>query len=196
MLNKYGMHFPYFRSYPSDHALFAPALGPGEPMDDREKSLNSFMNGVRWSVDDWFEALLSRSGEFMPYVIVYTSDHGQNIVDDGTLGTHCRPRATRFEGMVPMIVFSNDAAVLERFHAVRRASDNKTSHFQVFPTLLGLAGYRESWVGDHYGASLGMRPEASPQFFVGDLHGRGSVRKWVSIFPAGADGPSGSTRAH
>ena len=185
MLNKYGMHFPYVRSYPGEYGFFTPALGPGEPMEDREKSLNTFMNGVRWSVDDWFRSLLSESGGFQPYVIVYTSDHGQNIVDDGTLGTHCRPRATRFEGMVPMIVFSNKEAILDRFEAIRQASYNRTSHFQVFPTLLRLAGYGESWVRSHYGASLGERPESSPQFFVGDLHGRGSVREWVSILPAG-----------
>ena len=187
MLNKYGMHFPYFRSYPTEYEFFTPALGPGEPMDDREKSLNSFMNGVRWSVDDWFKSLLSESGEFEPYVIVYTSDHGQNIVDDGTLGTHCRPRATRFEGMVPMIVFSNDTTILDRFETIQQASYDRTSHFQVFPTLISLAGYREPWVRSHYGASLSERPDSSPQFFVGDLHGRGSVRDWISILPAETD---------
>jgi glucan phosphoethanolaminetransferase (alkaline phosphatase superfamily) len=162
-----------------------PVLEPGEPMEDREKSLNTFMNGVRWSVDDWFRTLLSQRDGFRPYVIVYTSDHGQNIVDDGTLGTHCRPRATRFEGMVPMIVFSNDAAILDRFAATLPASHNRTSHFQVFPTLLDLAGYGPSWVSSHYGTTLGERPGTPPPFFVGDLHGRGSVRDWVSILPAG-----------
>ena len=188
MLNKYGLHFPYFRSYPHEREPFTPALGPGEPMADRERSLNSFMNGVRWSVDDWFRALLSQRDAFEPYAIIYTSDHGQNIVDDGTLGTHCRPRATRFEGIVPMIVLSSDAAILGRFAAVREASTDRTSHFQIFPTLLGLAGYPESWVASRYGASLGVRPDSPPQFFVGDLHARGSVRRWISIRPGGTGG--------
>lgn len=187
LLNKYGLHFPYVRSYPEEYGIFTPALGPGEPMENREKSLNTFMNGVRWSVDDWFRRLLSEGGEYRPYVIVYTSDHGQNIVDDGTLGTHCRPRATRFEGMVPMILFSNEAVLLDRFEAVRQASHNRASHFQVFPTLLGLAGYADPWVNSQYGPSLGEHPDSPPQFFVGDLHGRGSVREWVSILPAATD---------
>lgn len=156
-------------------------------MDDRQKSLNSSMNGVRWSVDDWFKSLLSESGEFEPYVIVYTSDHGQNIVDDGTLGTHCWPRATGFEGMVPMISLSNDTAILDRFEAIQQVSYNSTSHFQVFPTPIRLAGYGESWVRSHYGTSLSERPDSSPQFFVGDLHGRGSVREWVSMISSGTD---------
>lgn len=182
MLNKYGMHFPYFRSHPKEYDIFTPVLGQGEPMNDREKSLNSYMNGIRWSVDDWFKNLLSESGGFQNYVIIYTSDHGQNIVDDGTLATHCRPRANRFEGIVPMMVFSNDAAILERFKAVQAASYDKVSHFQIFPTLLRLAGYKEPWVRIHYGSSLSEPPTTSPEFFVGDLHGRGSVRQWVSIF--------------
>lgn len=187
LLNKYGLHFPYFRSYPSEYEIFTPALAPGEPMDDRERSLNSFMNGLRWAVDDWFKVLLSHSDGFRPYAIVYTSDHGQNIVDDGTLSTHCRPRATRFEGMVPMILFSNDAAILGRFRAAHWDSRDRTSHFQIFPTLLDLAGFRESWVRAEYGGSLDEPPGFSPAFFVGDLFGRGSVGDWVSILPTGTD---------
>lgn len=183
MLNKYGIHFPYFRSYPKEYNIFSPALEQGEPMNDREKSLNTYMNGIRWSVDDWFKGLLSESGDFKTYVIIYTSDHGQNIVDDGTLATHCRPRANRFEGIVPMIVFSNDASILKRYKAIQEASYDKTSHFQVFPTLLRLAGYNDSWVRSHYGASLSEAPGSLPEFFVGDLLGRGSVRQWDSIFP-------------
>ncbi|MCG6935022.1 MAG: sulfatase-like hydrolase/transferase [Proteobacteria bacterium] len=183
MLNKYGIHFPYFRSYPKEYNIFTPSLNLGEPMNNREKSLNSFMNGVRWSVDDWFKNLLSESGDFKPYVIIYTSDHGQNIVDDGTLATHCRPRANRFEGIVPMMVFSNDAAILERFKMVKITNYDNTSHFQIFPTLIGLAGYKDSWVTSHYGVSLMKPPSTLPEFFVGDVHGRGSVRQWVSIFP-------------
>jgi glucan phosphoethanolaminetransferase (alkaline phosphatase superfamily) len=183
MLNKYGIHFPYFRSYPKKYNIFTPTLEPGEPMNDREKSLNSYMNGVRWSVDDWFKKLLSESGDFKTYAIIYTSDHGQNIVDDGTLATHCRPRANRFEGIVPMMVFSNDADVLNKFKAVQVTNNDKTSHFQIFSTLIGLAGYEESWVNNHYGASLSDPPGTLPEFFVGDVHGRGSVRKWVPIFP-------------
>lgn len=184
ILNKYGIHFPYFRSYPKDSNVFAPVLKPGEPMNDRKKSLNSFMNGIRWSVDDWFKGLLSESSEFRKYVILYTSDHGQNIVDDGTLATHCRPRANRFEGIVPMIVFSNDRMTLESLKAAQATGYDQSSHFQVFPTLIGLAGYNESWVRDHYGVALNEPPDTPPEFFVGDAFGRGSVRKWVSIFPS------------
>lgn len=187
ILNKYGLHFPYFRSYPKEYNIFTPALERGEPMNDREKSLNSFMNGLRWSVDDWFKELLAESGEFRPYVIIYTSDHGQNIVDDGRPATHCRPRANRFEGIVPMMVFSNDEYILERFKAVRETSYNKTSHFQIFPTLIRLAGYKGSWVKSHYGASLSEPSDTIPEFFVGDLHGRGSIRQWISINPTEAE---------
>jgi glucan phosphoethanolaminetransferase (alkaline phosphatase superfamily) len=182
MLNKYGIHFPYYRSYPKMYNIFTPALEQAEPMDDRKKALNSYMNGIRWGVDDWFKGLLPESGEFKPFVIIYTSDHGQNIVDDGTLATHCRPRANRFEGIVPMMVFSSDAAVLNSYRAAQETGYNKTSHFQIFPTLLGLAGYQESWVMRHYGPSLSEPPSTSPEFFVGDLHGRGSVRQWDTIF--------------
>lgn len=183
ILNKYGLHFPYFRSYPQKYNIFSPALEQGEPMNDRVKALNSFMNGVRWGVDDWFKKLLIESESFKKYIMIYTSDHGQNIFDDGTLATHCRPRGNRFEGLVPMVVFSNDPVILQRFMAVQETSYDSTSHFQIFPTLIALAGYRESWVRSHYGASLSEPPGTKPEFFLGDLHGRGSVRQWAAIFP-------------
>lgn len=187
ILNKYGLHFPYFRSYPDDYSFFTPALAPGEPMNDKERSLNSYMNGLRWGVDAWFKTLLSDSSGFQRYAIIYTSDHGQNIVDDGALATHCRPRANRFEGLVPMMLFSNVPEVLQRFEAARVTSHDSTNHYQVFPTLLQLAGYDDSWVRSHYGASLSEPPGTLPDFFAGDLHGRGSVRQWISIYPSDAD---------
>jgi hypothetical protein len=82
-----------------------------------------------------------------------------------------------------MVVFSNDAMILERFKKVQVSNYDKTGHFQVFPTLIRLAGYNDAWVRSHYGASLAERPRSLPEFFVGDVHGRGSVRQWVSIFP-------------
>ncbi len=191
LLNKYGMHFPYFRSHPPDYRFFSPALEQGEPMNDREKSLNSYFNGIRWSVDDWFKGLLSENEEFARYVIIYTSDHGQNIVDDGTLATHCRPRANRFEGLVPMAVFSNDEAVMKGFKAAQSAGFDKTSHFQIFPTILELAGYKGSWVRSHYGPSLSEPVSTSPEFFVGDIHGRGSIRQWIPISTGENDALSG-----
>lgn len=188
MLNKYGMHFPYFRSHPKEYGFFTPVLEQGEPMNDRVKSLNSYMNGIRWSVDEWFTQLLTESGEYKRYVIIYTSDHGQNIVDDGTLATHCRPRGSRFEGIVPMMVFSNDDVVLDRFKAAKAAVYNRTSHFQIFPTLLELAGYNDTWVRGHYGASLSEPAGSPPEYFSGDIHGRGSVRQWIPIFPVQVSG--------
>jgi len=184
LLNKYGLHFPYFRSYPEAYNIYKPALKQGESMDNREKALNSYMNGLRWAVDDWFKGMFSESGDFQTYVIIYTSDHGQNIVDDGTLATHCRPRANRFEGIVPMVVFSNAPGILEKFKSVQKTSYNETSHFQIIPTLLRLAGYNDSWVRGHYGASLSEPPGTRPEFFTGDLHGRGSIRQWNPIFPS------------
>ncbi|MCW8821922.1 MAG: sulfatase-like hydrolase/transferase, partial [Sulfurovum sp.] len=180
--NKYGMHFPYSRSYAEKDTLFRPTLEHGELMSNREKSLNSYMNGIRWSVDTWFEGLLSKSSDhFKNYVIIYTGDHGQNIVDDGTLATHCRPAANRFEGIVPMMMFSNSEVILEKFKLMQTTNYDQTSHFQVFPTLMELLGYKEAWVLTHYGSSLSKLSDTLPEFFVGDIYGRGSVRKWIPI---------------
>jgi len=74
---------------------------------------------------------------------------------------------------------------------VQMTNYDKTSHFQIFPTLIGLAGYKDSWVRSHYGDSLSEPLGTKPEFFVGDLHGRGSVRQWFSIFPTNTDSDQG-----
>jgi hypothetical protein len=86
-----------------------------------------------------------------------------------------------------MIIFSNVEAILEELKVVQVTSYDKTNHFQIFSSLLRFAGYNGSWVRTHYGASLSDPPGTLPEFFVGDLHGRGSVRQWVSIYPTEAE---------
>jgi hypothetical protein len=98
----------------------------------------------------------------------------------------------RFEELmseIPVHVILNAQAPLlgaaaYSLNAARSASRDRTSHFQIFPTMIRLAGYDPSWIRSRYGASLGEAPGTVPEFFVGDLHGRGSVRHWVSILPA------------
>ena len=182
-VNKYGVHFPYISSYPEKQKFFKPTLRRGEPMNDRPKALNTYKNGIRWAVDTWFKTFFAKKMSLRNYLIIYTSDHGQNIMDNGTLCTHCCPGsgASRFEGIVPMIVFSDHEDFLKPFQDIKQEVYNRTSHFQMFPTMLIAMGFERDWVYRRYGPSLLHLPHQSPQFFIGDIHGRGSEGRWVSI---------------
>ncbi len=91
IFNKVGAHFPYQSAHPPDETPFMPAMQAGEPINDRGRLINSYKNAIRWSVDRFFEALLAQI-KLEETLVIYTSDHGQNLMDDGTHLTHCRAR--------------------------------------------------------------------------------------------------------
>ena len=86
--------------------------------------------------------------------MVYTADHGQNLMDRGVM-LQCNSRTPHeFEGLVPMLLISGDRALRPRLQAAADTNRDRTTHFQVFPTLLELFGYRHSDVAVHYPEGL------------------------------------------
>ncbi|NKC12411.1 MAG: sulfatase-like hydrolase/transferase [Gammaproteobacteria bacterium] len=73
---KAGAHFHYEDRYPRDAPrVFAPTLVRDEPLGDRERTVNSYLNALRWTVDGFFAELLPAL-DGRDYVLIYTSDHG------------------------------------------------------------------------------------------------------------------------
>lgn len=157
-VNKVGPHFPYDSKYPATAARYLPTAGfVGDPhaafanqqhmlgtMDVLSGTVpfrNSYRNAVEWNLNSFFQALPGLPQDANT-VVVYTSDHGQNLWrENGITITHCTsvPRST---SRVPLIVFTAN----EKWSAIlRKASrDNfgRTSHFNIFASLLGFLGYQ------------------------------------------------------
>jgi glucan phosphoethanolaminetransferase (alkaline phosphatase superfamily) len=147
IVNKSGAHFPYESRYPASEAVFTP---PSESHDRRAAALRHYRNAVRWSVDEFFAFLLPRV-DLSRLSILYTSDHGQNLWDDGTPAPHCRPFGPIVqEFVVPLLVFSRVEELAERFRQAATLNRHRASHFQVFPTLLNLMGYPTREIERYY----------------------------------------------
>ena len=56
----------------------------------REKLVNTYDNGVRFQVDEFFRVFVSETTN-QNYVILYTSDHGQTLSEHGQVYTHAKP---------------------------------------------------------------------------------------------------------
>ena len=157
-VNKVGAHFPYDSKYPAAGARYLPtAAFPGnarsayvdqrrirgtmDALSGTEAFRNSYRNAVEWNLNAFFQPLegLARDPDT---VIVYTSDHGQNLWrEDGITMTHCTsvPRsATR----VPLIVFTANAKWSQVLRKASSANFGRTSHFNVFASLLAFLGYQ------------------------------------------------------
>jgi hypothetical protein len=174
---KRGVHVHYESSYPPGQRMFQPTLGAYEPMQDRERALNSYSNGIRWNVDRFFQALLPRiAGQ--DYIILYTSDHGQHILETPSPLTHCQVDApAAVQANVPMVVMAGRRETRAMLARMLRDRRDRTSHFEIFPTLLVLFGYRKEYVNREFGATL-FDATGPRRFYSGDVFGRRSGGGW------------------
>ncbi len=96
LVNKKGLHFQYRNRYPDDPAstVWKPVSKALEPVDPsptgREKLVNTYDNGIRFQVDEFFRAFVSGTTN-QNYVILYTSDHGQTLAERGQVYSHGKP---------------------------------------------------------------------------------------------------------
>ncbi|WP_082893534.1 sulfatase-like hydrolase/transferase [Rufibacter ruber] len=182
---KAGAHWPYARTYPADSAFFQPTLTQRSLYKDRTRTLNTYHNALRWTVDAFWRKLTTNISGRDSTVIVYTSDHGQNLTEAGISIAHASVQDTSpQEVAVPLWVW--DPAQISSLPPPQKQG---YSHFHIFPTLLQLQGYAPSWVQTRYGSSLYDRvsPAAPRLFLAGDLFGRGphSLQRFVWPLKAG-----------
>ena len=171
-INKLGVHFPYRRHYPKEETVFIPAMEPFESISSRERLVNTYKNAIRWSVDQFFQTLFDEI-DLGNSVIIYTSDHGQNLLDDGKPATHCRRTAQILnEAVVPLMVWTDHDSLQDKFRQSLLKNHNAASHFEIFPTVLILFGYEPVAVRLRYHQSLFEKIDTPLGFTSGPITGR------------------------
>jgi glucan phosphoethanolaminetransferase (alkaline phosphatase superfamily) len=166
--NKNGAHFPYDWSYPASEAVYGPTIASAG-RDTVATRVASYRNAIRWSVDRFMKELFE-SADLSATAMIYTSDHGQLLKVSET--THCivedpDPRV----GLVPLMAYTADPVLKERFAAGAAANRGKASHFLIAPTVLELMGYRPGDIASEYDESL-FAPTLRPaRFTSGDIFG-------------------------
>ena len=117
--------------------------------------------------------------------ILYTSDHGQSFHErgDGGEATHCTPAPQIEEGIVPLVVIGDggDEGQNARWAQAAAAGRDQSSHYRIFPTLLGLMGYAAKDVAPLYGPDL-LAAEPDPFTFNTRFNARlGSDPAWLHV---------------
>jgi len=200
-LQKIGAHFPIHDKYPDAYMRYKPALPRGQFLHiadtgDREgfsgsreswvTYRNSYRNTLIWNVGAFFDRLLSKA-DLAGSTIIYTSDHGQNLHERGGTGvvTHCSPDPVPEEGLVPLVVLDTPQAAgqpgaIDWDDAIAEGKD-RSSHFQIFPTLLEMMGYEPEAVQAIYGQDL-LTANAAPFAFNYQYNARlGRTPSWKEI---------------
>jgi len=180
-VNKFGTHFPYESSYPPefDNLRLPPERrtlanwrgGSYHPNDTRDELLHSYDKAILWSVDGFFQRFLDLF-EDNKVLLLYTSDHGQSLLDGGQRKSHCTTPSENTqlgEGLVPLIVSTGIGELNVRLREGAARVYNRASGFDIFPTLLLAMGYNEEWVRTWSGPSLlDVSPNRKRRFLRND----------------------------
>jgi len=138
---KSGIHFPYEGSYDVESAHYHPHMD-GMVVPDRERMRNSYKNAIRYAIDGFFRELAEGGLDLSDSIIIYTSDHGQNLLDNGSQLTHCSvDNSTTSEVLVPLMVFSGQPQIVEKLRKYAVINRDKLSHFNIVPTILEVMGF-------------------------------------------------------
>ena len=173
MLTKEGIHTPYEGKYPARFSIFKPHMSLDQTISrdlDKELLLNSYRNSIYWSVDYFFKTL-TEGVDLTNVIIIYTSDHGQNLMEDG-LATHCAAKNPETVGLVPLFIITENS-LKSRLIEKQDLFFNKSSHFNIIPTILEIFNYPPS---PKYDPSLFSAPDSERFFYSGDIRKQEEIK--------------------
>ncbi|BBP64299.1 hypothetical protein PHLH5_18400 [Pseudomonas sp. Cab53] len=170
VINKMGAHFPVHDKYPDDFMSYRPALPRGQYQDVADTGKrdgfngqnddwvlyrNAYQNTLLWNVGEFFRRIFQQA-DLSHAVVIYTSDHGQDLHERGNpgLNTHCGGDPVAEEGLVPLVVIQGKALHTLDWRDALAQNKDRSSHYNIFPTLLQLMGYDTAGVESVYGRSL------------------------------------------
>jgi len=172
---KQGSHFQWEYTYPKEARYFLPTLERTDALSLKlkENAINSYLNSIKYNVDLFFKYFLKDINFFSrdDTLIIYTSDHGQSILEEGRTATHCDSKNPPLsQGIVPLLLFVPEE---DKIFKGRDLKVNSHSHYQIFPTIQKLMGYK-----DIKAETLLDDKKESKQIFVsGDIFGRSSLQR-------------------
>lgn len=169
-INKVGLHFPIHDKYPDAFLKYNPALPRGNwtnvsdtgsrkgfngTKEDWTQYRNSYRNTIEWNIGEFFSKLLNNA-DLNKALIIYTADHGQDLHERNNPGinTHCSANPTMEEGLVPLVVIQGDSLNTLNWNKALKLNKDKSSHYNIFPTLLKVMKYDSTEVTKVYGNSL------------------------------------------
>lgn len=172
VINKVGAHFPVHDKYPDAFMAYRPTLPRGQFVEVADTGTregfngqpndwvlyrNAYKNTVLWNVGEFFSRVFAQA-DMRNALMIYTSDHGQDLHERGNpgLNTHCGSDPVEEEGLVPLVVISGSDLKTMDWQAQLPANKDRSSHYNIFPTLLQLMGYDLAGIEAVYGKPLSV----------------------------------------
>lgn len=172
VLHSYGSHFNYQERYPRSFAYFKPDSRSEAKSENRRDLLNAYDNTIRYTdyilhgiierLQKWEGVQTKTDGVYdqPTSAMLYTSDHGENIFDDGRcLFLHAAPKASDYELHVPFIIWTSDGFSKQYPDILKALGENRSKQVQsslsAFHTMLGIGGIQTRYRLDEYSVASG-----------------------------------------
>ena len=143
VLHCYGSHFNYRKRYPRSFARFLPDDAMDAKRKNRQELVNAYDNTIVYTDHILSELVAALNETGREAVVVYTSDHGEDIYDDGVHFLHASMVPTDNQLHVPLLVWTSDAYAESHKPEVEalRANSRKllSTSLSTFHTLLQLS---------------------------------------------------------
>lgn len=146
VVHSYGSHFNYRDRYPREEARFLPDDYIESGYSVRDNLINAYDNSILLTdkLLDGIIGLLGESG-YDRAAMIYTSDHGEDIYDDGRrLFLHSSPCPSFYQLHVPFLVWLSDSMKRDLPDVARILESNLgkrvDSSVSLFDTAMDLAG--------------------------------------------------------
>jgi glucan phosphoethanolaminetransferase (alkaline phosphatase superfamily) len=197
VVNKVGAHFPVHDKYPDAFMAYRPTLPRGQFVevadtgkrdgfngqpDDWVLYRNAYKNTLLWNVGEFFTRVFAQA-DMSNALLIYTSDHGQDLHERGNpgLNLHCGGDPVQEEGLVPLVVIQGDQLRTLDWQKALAGNKDRSSHYNIFPTLLQLMGYDLAGIESVYGKPLSV-PTADEFTFNYRFNARlGAKPEWKYI---------------
>lgn len=152
VLHTMGSHWRYDSRYPEEFNVFRPSFDKHFNLakfseNIKEQLVNSYDNSILYT--DYFLDSLITSIDILdiPAVLLYLSDHGENLYDDNRhLVLHSSSGGTRYEYNIPFIIWYSDEYAVQYPDKIEALQNNKNQQFNssvVFHTLLDAVGVEQ-----------------------------------------------------
>lgn len=172
VLHSYGSHFNYQERYPRSFAYFKPDSRSEAKPENRRDLLNAYDNTIRYTdyilhgiverLQKWEGVQTKTDGVYdqPTSAMLYTSDHGENIFDDGRcLFLHAAPKASDYELHVPFIIWTSAGFCKQYPDILKALGENRSKQVQsslsAFHTMLGIGGILTRYRLDEYSVASG-----------------------------------------
>ena len=152
VVHTYGSHSTYSDRYERHHAHFQPDLVSKSTKENREMLINAYDNSIRYTDRMLYDIIQQLDSTERPAVMLYVSDHGEDIYDDNrNLFLHASPWPSYYQMHVPMFVWANEqyrAEYTQRIALLESRTNEPIQTDCIFPTILGLGGISTAYGQD------------------------------------------------